>query len=151
MRWLLLLFIPCIAAAADLTGTWSAPSKEEFPGYTRAVIIDATDWLYFHYQSDYGHRCEAFGIARRRSDDLFVFRNKPEDRFIDRNELYGTELNEDCEISFERRRGVENPRQRELFELLWDERGDRWRSAKGCYRTSARALMAASQVLRPVR
>ncbi len=100
MRWLLLLFIPCIAAAADLNGTWSVPRKEEFPGYTRVVIIDATDRLYFHYESDYGHRCEAFGIARRRSDNLFVFRNKPEHRFFERHELYGTELNEDCEISF---------------------------------------------------
>jgi hypothetical protein len=101
MRWLLLLFIPCTAVAADLNGTWSVPHKEEFPGYTRAVIIDATNWLYFHYESDYGHHCEAFGIARRRSDNLFVFRNKVEDRFFERHELYGAGRNEDCEISFE--------------------------------------------------
>lgn len=101
MRWLMLLFVPCIAHAADLNGTWSVPRKEESPGYNRAVIIDATDWLYFHYESDNGHHCEAFGIARRRSDNLFVFRNKPEDRFFERHELYGTDRNEDCEISFE--------------------------------------------------
>jgi hypothetical protein len=100
MRWLLLLFIPCIAAASDLNGTWSVPRNEEFPGYTRAVIIDATDRLYFQYESDYGNRCEAFGIARRRADNLFVFSNKLEDRFFEHHELYGTDLNEDCEISF---------------------------------------------------
>src|SRR5688572_11420009 len=107
MRWLMLLFIPGIAAAADLNGTWSVPSKEEFPGYyTRAVVIDAGNWLYFHYQSDYGHRCEAFGIARRRSENLFVFRNKKEDHFYEGSELYGTDRNEDCQISLEYASGV---------------------------------------------
>lgn len=101
MRWLLLLFMPCIAAASSLTGSWSVPLDEEFPGYTRAVIIDMSDRLYFHFEKDHRHRCEAFGIARRKADNLFVFRNQPEDWFFTGYEGYGTDQNRDCEITFE--------------------------------------------------
>lgn len=102
MRWMLLLLLPGVAAATGLSGTWSIERKEGFTGFNRVAIVDAVDRLYFHYESDGGHRCEVFGIARRRSDMLYVFRNVPEYRLFEGYEGYGFEENQDCELTFER-------------------------------------------------
>jgi hypothetical protein len=102
MRWMLLLLVPCIAAATDLSGTWAIEPKEGATRINRVAIVDVSDRLYFHYESDGSHRCEVFGIARRRSDTLYVFRNVPENRVYDGYEGYGFAENQDCELSFER-------------------------------------------------
>jgi hypothetical protein len=102
MRWMLLLLVPCIAAASDLSGTWSIERKEGAAGINRVAIVDASDRLYFHYESDGGHRCEVFGIARRRSDTLYVFQNVPENHLYEGHEGYGFEEHRDCELTFER-------------------------------------------------
>lgn len=104
MRWILLLLIPSIATAAGLTGIWSAKFQDGQGGRNRVVIVDADDQIYFHYESDYGRRCEVFGIAKRRkssSGDLFVFKNDSEHHFYEGYEGYGFEEHEDCEVSFE--------------------------------------------------
>jgi hypothetical protein len=105
MRWMLLLLLPGIAVATDLSGLSGTWSIEREPGSTivnRVAIVDIANRLYFHYVSDAGHSCEVFGMARRRSDTLYVFRNIPEDRLYEGYEGYGLEENQDCELSFER-------------------------------------------------
>lgn len=99
MRWMLLLLVPGVAMAFGLSGTWSIERKEGF--MNRVAIVDATDRLYFHYESDNGHRCEVFGIARRRSDRLYIFRNIPDDHLFAGYEGYGFEEHRDCELTFE--------------------------------------------------
>lgn len=101
MRWMLLLLVPGVAAAMGLSGTWSIERKEGFTGINRVAIVDAADRLYFNYESDNGHSCEVFGIARRRSDSLYVFRNVPDDHLYKGYEGYGFEENQDCELTFE--------------------------------------------------
>jgi hypothetical protein len=100
MRWMLLLLVPGVAVATELSGTWTIERKEGF--INRVTIVDAADRLYFHYKSDNGHSCEVFGIARRRSDMLYVFRNVPDDHLYEGYEGYGFEENQDCELTFER-------------------------------------------------
>jgi hypothetical protein len=102
---MLLLLIPGIAVATDLSGLSGTWSIEREPGSTivnRVAIVDVTDRLYFHYVSDAGHSCEVFGIARRRSDTLYVFRNIADDHLYEGYEGYGLEENQDCEVTFER-------------------------------------------------
>jgi len=102
MRWMLLLLVPCIASAEGLSGTWAIEREQGSSIMNRVTIVDATDRLYFHYESDAGHRCEVLGIARRRSDTLYVFRNVAEYHLYDSHESYGLEENQDCELTFER-------------------------------------------------
>lgn len=101
MRWILLLLVPSVVSAAGLTGIWSAVFEDDQPGVNRVVIVDADQRLFFHYESDYGHRCEVFGIAKRVGRGLFVFKNVSEYRFYEGYEGYGFEENQDCEVSFE--------------------------------------------------
>lgn len=103
MRWIPLLLIPSIASAAGLTGIWSAKLQADQGGFNRVVIVDAAKQIYFHYESDYGRRCEVFGIAKRQSSsgDLFVFENDSEHHFYEGYEGYGFEEHKDCKVSFE--------------------------------------------------
>lgn len=107
MRWILLLLIPSIASAADgLTGVWSAKFGADQNGFNRVVIVDANNQIYFHYESDYGHRCEVFGVAKRQKSGLYVYKNDSDHNFYANHESYGLEENRDCAVSFEHDGGL---------------------------------------------
>lgn len=105
MRWILLLLIPALTSAADLTGIWSATNQDNGSGIHRVVIVDAFDRIFFHYENRGWRLCEVFGIAKRRtlpSGHAYVFKNDSEHHFYEGYEGYGFEENKDCEVSFER-------------------------------------------------
>lgn len=102
MRWILLLLIPCVAFAADLAGVWSKVNAGGENGINRVVIVDGGDRIYFHYESDGGHRCEVMGMAQRHgARGRYVFKNDKQHHLYEGYEGYGFEEHRDCEISFE--------------------------------------------------